>query len=129
MAHYFVVSLVRSRAVGLTTAWSRASLTPRTASKRVSPINVEMDYWLAEFPPADFLEPIHDLPPSRKCYVFGYKTSSRANRNCITLRAPTCFSLKNLHFRDGYREIVDMLLWNYRIMWTNVKKKLFLLTR
>ena len=38
LAHYFVVSLVRSRAVGLTTAWSRASLTPRTASKRVSPI-------------------------------------------------------------------------------------------
>ena len=37
LAHYFVVSLVRSRAVGLTTAWSRASLTPRTASKRVSP--------------------------------------------------------------------------------------------
>ena len=56
------------------------------------------------------LEPIHDLPPSRKCYVFGCKTSSRANRNCITLRAPTRFSLKNLHFWDGYLEIVDRFL-------------------
>jgi len=61
------------------------------------------------------LEPIRDLPPSLKCYVFGCKTSSRANRNYITFRAPTCFSPKNLHFRDGYREIVDRFLG--RVFW------------